>query len=161
MIVISNTTPLNYLILIDAISILAALYRKIAIPVAVRDELCAPGASQLVRDWATHLPEWVSVHSVRAAVPSLPLDRGEADAISLALELRADLVLLDDRAARMAAEGFGLTVTGTLGVLAMAGTRELLDLNAAIERLKATSFQAKPELYASVLERGHPQPKVS
>lgn len=153
MIVISDTTPFNYLLLVDAIGILPALYGHIAIPEAVRNELCAPGASQLVRAWASHLPNWVTVHSVCESDARFRLDRGESQAISLALDLHADLVLLDDRAARTAASELGLTVTGTLGVLAVAGARGLLDLPTAIERLKDTSFQAKPELYTAVLER--------
>ena len=61
MIVVSDTTPLNYLVLIDAIHILPALYGSVAMPNAVHQELTAPGAPGAVRAWATRLPEWVSV----------------------------------------------------------------------------------------------------
>lgn len=73
--------------------------------------------------------------------------------MSLAIELNADLLLIDDRDARSAAEACGLAVAGTLRVLASAAEKKLLDLPAAFDRLKKTSFRAHPKLYQLVLER--------
>jgi predicted nucleic acid-binding protein len=68
------------------------------------------------------------------------LDPGEQEAILLAEELRADLLLMDDQEGRQEAERRALRVTGTLGVLERAAERGLLDLPAVLARLQATNF---------------------
>jgi len=67
-------------------------------------------------------------------------DEGERAVIALALTVKADLVLMDDRDGVDVARRRGLAVTGTLGVLDLAARRGLIDLAAAFERLKATTF---------------------
>jgi hypothetical protein len=69
------------------------------------------------------------------------LDAGEAAAIALALELKADLLLMDDREGAVAARRSGFVVTGTLGALALAAERGLLNLSEAFDRLKSTNFR--------------------
>jgi hypothetical protein len=71
----------------------------------------------------------------------LQIHPGEAAAIDLAVSLHADLLLIDDRAGVNLARQKGLRVTGTLGVLDLAGTRELLDFKQAIESLRSTTFR--------------------
>lgn len=92
-----------------------------------------------------------------APAPALPpldiLDRGEREAIQLARQHGADLVILDDKAARLAARELGLRITGTLGVLEAAARRDLVDLRAAVGRLRQTNFRASPALLATVLRR--------
>jgi predicted nucleic acid-binding protein len=79
------------------------------------------------------------------------LDRGEHDALLLALETKADLVLMDERDGVEEAARLGLTVTGTLGVLDRAAEKELVDLPSALNRLRATNFRASPALLEELL----------
>jgi predicted nucleic acid-binding protein len=81
------------------------------------------------------------------------LDDGERDAIALAIQLKADLVLMDDREAVHEATRLGLTVTGTLGVLEVAAEKRLVDLPDVLTRLRATNFRASNALFDSLLKR--------
>lgn len=66
---------------------------------------------------------------------------------------KADLVLMDDRAGVAAARSLGLVVTGTLGILVLAGRRSLIDLADAFLRLRSTNFRFHPELLERLLAR--------
>ena len=92
MIVVADTSPLNYLILIDRISILQTLFTRIMVPHAVHDELLRPKAPASVRAWALDLPSWVELLTPSTTPAALlsKLDLGEAEAIALAEELCAD-----------------------------------------------------------------------
>ncbi|MGD0842311.1 MAG: hypothetical protein ABSA32_14240 [Candidatus Acidiferrales bacterium] len=67
MIVVADTSPLNYLILIEEIDILAKMYGTVVIPRAVREELLRRSAPEAVRKWTGQLPAWVEVHIPRNA----------------------------------------------------------------------------------------------
>jgi len=143
MIVVSDTTPLNYLILIEAAQVLPALFGRVYTPTAVIQELSDPRGPQPVKAWASSPPEWLAVQEPTQVDETLPkaLHKGELDAISLAQELGADWILIDERKASRAAESRGLRVAGTLGILEEGGARNLLDYGKAIDRLvKQTSF---------------------
>jgi hypothetical protein len=123
MIVVSNTSPLTNLAAIGQFSLLQALFSEIYIPTAVVSELSAggnnwPGATEVKN--AT----WVHVKSVSnqplVDALRLDLDWGESEAIALALELKADLVLLDEQTGRYAAQHFNLKVMGVVGLLVRA-----------------------------------------
>jgi predicted nucleic acid-binding protein len=79
------------------------------------------------------------------------LDRGEHDAILLALRLRADLVIMDEREGVEEARRLGLTVTGIIGVLDRAAERGLIDLDSAFARLPQTNFRIDPALLDRLL----------
>ena len=81
------------------------------------------------------------------------LGTGERETISLALELKPDLVLMDDLKARAAAELRGLTVTGTLAVLCDAASQNRIDLATEVQRLLNLGFRAKPQLIRSLLKK--------
>jgi len=119
MIIVSDTTPLNYLILIGRENILHQLFGSVIIPQAVFNELSATGASEKVRLWVKELPFWIEVkQTVLIPDSSLDiLDTGEKEAIMLAQEISADLLLVDDWQARLAAINLGIRITGTLGIL--------------------------------------------
>jgi predicted nucleic acid-binding protein len=119
MIVVADTSPLNYLALIGEIELLAALYQTVLIPEEVHQELLRDQAPPAVRMWAASLPAWCKVRSVNpSADPVLSeLDPGERDAILLALEAGIDTELMDEIAGRQEAarrhlneigQGFGL-----------------------------------------------------
>jgi predicted nucleic acid-binding protein len=79
------------------------------------------------------------------------LDRGERDAILVALELKADLLLMDDREGVEEAVRLGLVVTGTLGVLDRAAEKGLVDLADTFRRLRTTNFRVSPALLDRIL----------
>lgn len=96
MIVIADTSPLNYLILIGAIDVLPALYQKIVVPAAVYDELQSVETPAEVRAWATKPPEWFAVQSVTILLDDAlqNLDEGEKQAIALFEEIKPTPLLL-------------------------------------------------------------------
>ena len=138
MIIVSNTSPINYLILIEQIDILRDLFRQVTIPQAVYDELSDAAAPDLVRSWISTPPAWLKIESVSIVSDAALdlLDPGERAAILLAQTLNADLVLLDDMKARRAAMSKGLRITGILGILDQAATLKLIDLSAAVSDLQ-------------------------
>ncbi len=160
MIVIADTTPLNYLILlilIDLTRILSALFAQIIIPQAVFHELHAPQAPDTVRDWITHPPSWISVQQVQRQDSTLAhLDPGEREVLTLGQELQADLLLLDERLGRQEASTRGFPIAGTLGLLDRAGARHLIDVPTAVSRLRQTNFRVAPRLLNALLDRYTP-----
>jgi predicted nucleic acid-binding protein len=152
--VIADTGPINYLILIGHIDILPALFERVILPSAVRDELATPKAPLLVQNWIAGPPPWVEVCPVvHFDDPALDkLDAGEGAAIALAVEIHADLLLMDDRDGVIVARRKGFRVAGTLTVLAMAAQQRLLNLAEAFERIKHTSFHCRQELMDQFLK---------
>jgi predicted nucleic acid-binding protein len=156
MIVVSDTSPIHYLLLIDLVELLPQLYERIAIPQIVRDEMLAAGAPEVLQRWISKPPDWLEIRVVEVPVnPSLiRLDPGERAAIQLALEIKADLLIVDDRPARQAATGLGLKITGLLGILDEAATLKKIDLLGALVRLRnETNFRVSPMLVQSLLSR--------
>jgi len=153
MIVVADTSPINYLVLIREIEILPRLYGKVVIPQTVREELLRPVAPEIVRTWTAQAPAWLEARTpVNSADSSLSaLDPGERDAIMLAAELRTDQLLVNDREWRKPAEERGTIVIGTLGVLKEAARLGLLDLRACVARLQTTTFYVRPEVLKSLL----------
>lgn len=89
MIIVSDTTPLNYLILIGQVHVLHELYGSVLIPQSVFDEMQRAETPAEVRVWIAARPEWPEVRPAQATDPSLKLGAGEREAIALALELHA------------------------------------------------------------------------
>ncbi|HLP85414.1 MAG TPA: hypothetical protein VK157_13780 [Phycisphaerales bacterium] len=157
MIVVADTGPINYLVLIDCVHVLPALFGSVRVPTAVIDELQHAAAPSPVRAWAAQPPEWLSIVA-SATLPGLAhLDAGEAAALSYAAAVAAQgeptLVLMDEIKGRRAAERMGLAVRGTLGVLDLAGAQKLVRTTEALTRLQATSFHAQPHIMQAFLER--------
>jgi len=137
-IVVSDTSPIFYLVEIDVTEVLPALYGNVLIPPAVHDELCHPRSPSY--QWASNPPAWLKVAAPQQIDHSLNLDLGEQEAIALALEVHADRLLVDEKLGRQAAIQRGLRVAGTLGVLLDAASANLIDFEQAIGRLRETSF---------------------
>src|SRR5206468_8569077 len=99
MIVVSNTTPLNYLVLIGRVEILGALYTRVIIPQAVFLELTSDRAPVVVRAWAMNAPTWLTVEQTPDMADSelQEIQIGERETILLAEILPSDFVILDDR----------------------------------------------------------------
>ena len=155
MIVVADTTPLNYLVLIGEIDLLPTLYRSVLIPPAVFLELQSPKTPPEVRTWATVLPGWCEVRALSSPPdPSLnALDSGERDAIQLALDAGIDTLLMDETEGRRAALRHHLKVTGTVAVLEKAAQRGLTDFRSALQRLENTSFRLSPSIRREFLKR--------
>ncbi len=153
--VVSNTSPLNYLVLIDQIHLLRALYGRVLVPKSVYEELTAPEAPEAVRSWIMSPSQWLEIASeVPVADSKLSqLHEGERDAIALVQQMKADALIIDERRGRQEAESRGLVVIGTLGVLVTAQERDLTNLVEAIDRLRQTNFHASPKLLSLILER--------
>lgn len=152
-VVVSDTSPLHYLILCGAETILPRLFRQVVIPPTVFRELQQPNTPPLVRQWAASLPTWIAVQKPKTLNLALDVDAGELEAICLAQEIRADAVLMDDRAGRNAAIHCGLAVVGTIGLLEQAAARRLIELPQAMERLRQTNARLDAELIQAALER--------
>ena len=155
LLVISDTTPVRYLVLIGSADLLPALYGDVLIPETVAAELQHPHTPEPVRRWMANPPAWLQITSL-ADLPSITLsadlDPGEYDAIRLALHRQADLVLMDERDGVEEARRLGLTVTGTLGILDQAAARQLIRLDEAFVRLRETNFRIDPSLLHRLLQ---------
>jgi predicted nucleic acid-binding protein len=156
MIVVADTTPLNHLILIDQVSLLKLLYGRVVIPNAVLSELQDRATPAKVKEWVTNHPDWLEVkHALAVTDASLAnLDAGERDAIILAEDLKADVLLMDDLGGRKEAARRNLNVAGTLTVLYLGAGRGLVeDFQQTLNRLLATGFRASPEIIQLFLDR--------
>lgn len=153
--IVADTTPLNYLVLIQAADILPNLYRTVLIPPAVEAELAHPSTPASVRAWISQPPRWLEVVSVKQPVDSAlaHLDAGEREAISLASELQAMLLLMDERDGVTIARQRGLKVVGTLAALDLAAAHGFVNLQTMFERLRATTFRSPVRLMVSMLEQ--------
>lgn len=154
MIVIADTTPLNYLVLIEQADLLPRLFGRVLIPPAVFEELRDLETPESVRAWLAHRPSWLQVQPLCSDPdPGLGyLDPGEREAIALAEELQADQLLLDETEGRQEASRRKLPFIGTLGVLRRAAQLDLIDLPSTLVRLQRTTFYVSPELIQSLLD---------
>jgi len=155
MIVVSDTSPICYLVLIGEIDLLPRLFSQVHVPQAVMSELRHQDAPSDLRRWAARVPSWMLVRETQAgSMEGLErLQRGEQAAIQLAQSINADLILLDEKSGRRVASERGLHVTGTLGVLGEAAARGLLDWLTTIDRLTKTNFRYSPSLLKALLDR--------
>ena len=156
MIVVADTSPLNYLIQIGCDDLLPQLYGRIIVPPAVMQELGDPGAPTVVRTWMLHVPIWIDILPITSSPDAALayLDLGEREAIQLAQEQHADLLLIDERKGRLEAKRRGFITTGTLGVLLSAGELELMDPKVAYRRLLVeTTFRTSANLEAQFMEK--------
>jgi predicted nucleic acid-binding protein len=154
-IVVADASPLHYLILIEHVHVLPALYGRVVIPPAVITELTRSDTPDSVRSWLSNKPSWCKVQGPSQLLTSLPrtLGPGEREALALAAELSADALLMDDRDGRREAEKLHLAVLGTLRVLADAAQHGFADLPTALIRLRLTNFRASDELLRRILEQ--------
>ena len=143
MIVVSNSSPLIALSRIQRLDLLRAVFESMLIPPAVVREI-APSIPVL--------PTWLRVQAPKVPPPGSVVRRrlgdGEWEALALAIELKADWIVLDDLPARRAADATGLNVIGTLGTLITAKRAGLLkSIRPELDALVRTSFFLSPQLY--------------
>src|SRR5437879_13451152 len=155
MIVIADTSPLHYLILLERAEVLQHLYGRVIIPESVVRELPAQKRHAVVRQWITSPPEWLQIRQI--AVPPDPalaeLDLGEREAIALAETLRADALIIDEKMGRREAERRKLRVIGTVRVLDDAAEAGLVDMRTVLPRLQAFGFYFAGKLLIFLFDR--------
>jgi uncharacterized protein len=156
MIIVSDTSPLCNLALVDHLWLLKSIYQTVIIPTIVDEELKA--ATNPVINVIPNL-DWIQTHVPTNTTLTTQLQRdkgldaGEANAIALALELQADDLLIDERLGRREATHLGLSIIGILGILITAKQRNLITkvqpvMDALIHQ---ASFRISPKLYQQVL----------
>ncbi|GAA6618043.1 DUF3368 domain-containing protein [Scytonema sp. NUACC26] len=155
MIVVSDTSPICYLLLIGKIDVLHQLYGQVLIPEIVRQELTDPRSPTIVQVWIETPPTWLIVQPVNTLSDEnlKTLDPGERDAIVLAEQQKANLLIIDDLLGRQIAQFRGLRVTGLLGVLDEAARKNLLDFPESINCLQQTTFRVSPKLIQVLLQK--------
>ena len=155
MIVVSDTSPLNYLILIDCQDVLPALFNQILIPQAVLNELQHPKTPVKIKDWIVTKPAWLEIRtvSVNASSRLKNLDYGEREAIFLAEEFGADAILIDEKDGRREAAKLGFIIIGPLSVLDRAAETGLISFAEAIDRLRKTPFREPKQIVEALLDK--------
>ncbi|MBI4536433.1 MAG: DUF3368 domain-containing protein [candidate division NC10 bacterium] len=154
--VVANTSPLYYLHQVGQLEVLRALYGRIAIPLAVQEELAVGGRVGLsVPD--TSQMGWIDIMPVRSRelIPIIiDLGPGEAEVVALGLEKPGSLLILDDQLGRRVAHLNALTCTGTMGVLVRAKRRgHLKEIAATVRQLRAAGHWLSDDLVAMVLDQ--------
>ena len=159
--VVSNSSPLIHLAKIGHLDLLRYFFDKIVVPEVVYKECVIEGKG---REDAKKIEkaEWIKVAKIRdeklKRALMIVLDEGEAEAITLALEESADLILLDDYEARKIARNYRLNITGTIGVLIRARySGEIDNLKEELEKLKETGFWLSEDLYTKILREEREQ----
>jgi len=151
--IVSDTGPINYLVIIGQIGLLPQLADRIVLPFSVHGEMLDVRAPEIVRTWAGKLPDWIELRSSTPTVGGKGLSIADREAITLARDLKATLLLTDDRKARQCAAGIGVASIGTLGILEIAAERKLISLPDALQKLRATSCFLAEELIEDALNR--------
>ena len=153
MLVVADSSPVNFLVRIGCVHVLPELFGSVAIPREVLAELSSAKTPEQVRAFVASPPAWFRVLPVSSLERIALLDPGEEAAISLAREVSADAILIDDHDGRRAAARRGLVVIGTLGVLERASERGLASLSEASLSLLALGFRIDPKLVDEALVR--------
>jgi len=154
MIVVSDASPVNVLVRIGHVDVLHMLFRSVVIPPAVASELSHSSTPEVVRTWMAEHHAWPTIRAPLKVDSTLQLeDPGEVEAISLALELKADLLLADDRKARRVASQHGLAITGAVGVLELVSAPNLLSLQDAFNKIRQTDFRVAEHILQQALYR--------
>ncbi|HEC88601.1 MAG TPA: DUF3368 domain-containing protein [Thermoplasmata archaeon] len=151
--VVSNSSPLIHLAKIKKLDLLKDIFGRIFIPKAVYDESVVEGfkeANEIKKS------EWIIVKEIKnedlKKALSIYLDDGEAEAITLAIEEKADLILLDDYDAREVARKYGLNITGVIGILLKAKYMEKIRrVKPYLEKLREAGFWINDDLFLKIL----------
>jgi len=154
MLIVSDTSPITNLIQIGQLDLLEQLFKQIIIPEKVFEELCVYEEQKEEIEGR----DWLLIKTVenKDAVKELEehLDAGEAEAVILAKELNADLLIIDERKGRKTAEKYGLRIIGLLGVL-VSGKKKgyIKELKPILDKLiEEIGFRVSNKLYKRILK---------
>lgn len=160
MIIVSDTSPITNLAAIGHLDLLQKLYTEIIIPIAVYNEMVkvdkiVPGAVEIqTLPWIQKQAVIDSQRVIWIQETQESIDLGEAEAIVLALELKADLLLMDERRGRIVATSYGLQITGLLGVLLQAKRKMLIpSVKVLMDQLMdQANFRVSSKLYTTIIQ---------
>ena len=154
--VVANTSPLYYLHQIGQLEVLRALYGRVAVPPAVREELADGGRAGLSTPDVSRVG-WIDILPVRSRefIPVIvDLGPGEAEVVALGLEHPGSLLVLDDQLGRRVARLNAVRYPGTVGVLVKAKQGgHLKEISALIRQLRAAGLWLSDDLVAMVLDQ--------
>ncbi len=144
-IVVSDTSCFIVLTNIGELDLLKKLYHSI---LTTKD---------VVEEFGGELPDWIEIKSPidteKQQLLEFHIDKGEASAIVLALEVTADLIILDDLKARQSAVKLGLKITGTLGIIIKAKQDGVIDsIKPILSKLQKTNFRLSDNLMEEALK---------
>lgn len=152
--VVSNTTPIISLLKLNRLDLLQKLYSQIYVPNAVFEEIEAGKTKEYYKDLSTI--NWIIITKIQdkqALNSFIDLDAGEAEAIVLATEIDADLILLDEKLGRFHAKHADLKITGTLGVLAKSKSEGYIEsLEPLLNELKDKTVWISEKLKTKILK---------
>lgn len=160
MIVIADTTPIITLIKLNRLDLLEKLFGSVMIPSAVYDELTSnprfANESRIVREcnYLKH-QSVIDRQSIKFLREIVGLDAGESEAIALSDEHSADLLVIDERKGRKAAQKLGLKIIGTIGILIQAFDSNLIsksEIISCVEKLRESDIRIGENLIEIVLE---------
>ena len=161
MIVISDTSCIGYLIIIDKLILLKENFSKIVVPEAVHKEILQLSSrynlnKYLKSEWITSLP--ITNNKLYKELLN-QVDEGESEAIVLSQEIHADLLLIDERKGTLLARSFGIKTIGLLGVLLLSKEKQLIPLVKPLldELTENTTFRIDKILYKNVLKKANEQ----
>jgi predicted nucleic acid-binding protein len=130
------------------------MFQTVYVPSSVLTEMADSRAPASVRSWVNSPPEWLRVMAPSDSTSStFMLDQGEADAISLALELGITTILIDERRGSRVALAQGLAPLPTLALLEKAAAAGLIDLPAVLRKLQGTNIRVPQNLIDAALQR--------
>ncbi|MBO0936317.1 DUF3368 domain-containing protein [Fibrella sp. HMF5335] len=154
MLVVSDTSPITNLLQIGQLALLRQVFGQVVMPQTVYDELSELPYQQLLIDSEPWLVVEVPNQLDLVAKLAAELDPGEAEAIALAVELRADYLIIDELKGRHEAELLGLRIVGLLGVLIQAKQAGyIVAVEPLLMDLRAKAgFRIHPTLYKCVLQ---------
>jgi predicted nucleic acid-binding protein len=151
--VVSDNSPLNILVRVDCVEVLAKLFSEVVIPTEVVYEMGHQSAPEVIQEFVNKPPSWLVVKDPSALLLLPNLDLGELAAISLAKELAVPL-LIDERLGRRVAKEQGLEVIGAVGVLERAADLGVItDLASVHERIRGLDFHISESVLAASLAR--------
>lgn len=155
MIVVSDATAINHLGRAGLILILPEMLGTVIVPLAVFAELQADKTPPEVREIVDAKPAWLQVREASMIVDADldELDSGEREAIVLAEELMADLLLMDEKKGRRIATERRIAIIGTLGLLERAALLGMVDFRNSLDALKRTEFYISRDLETDFLKR--------
>lgn len=153
--VVSNTTPIISLLKLNRLELLQNIYNQIYIPTAVYNEIEAGKAKGYYKDLSEI--DWINIIEIQdkqVLKYFLDLDAGEAEAIVLATELNADLIILDEKLGRFHAKHADLKVTGTIGILIKAKSEGLIEkLEPMLNELRDKEVWISEKLKREILKK--------
>lgn len=155
-IIVSDTSCIGYLIQINLLHLLQTLYGEIIIPAAVNDEILQlENKGYILSEFKN--ADWIKIYSTHnlsnVSKYENILDRAELEAISIAIELEADLLIIDEKLGRVVATTIGFDITGLVGILITAKNKNLiLSVKKALDEVILLGCRISKTLYNIALK---------